>query len=143
MNKTVDLNDEASLQYQNTLREAYVIVIDEPKEEFIETFKMLHQYSDSMSVIENYCATQLSYIKQNTTVSHQAEQTKFTIGGLEAITETFQGAIPQIEEEIAYHLTFIEGEENLFMIMSWTLNSRKEKYYPTYDQIASTFRLMR
>ena len=38
MRKTNSLNDDASLQCQNIFKETYLIIIDEPKDEFIEVF---------------------------------------------------------------------------------------------------------
>src|SRR5690606_17492499 len=54
MKSTTGLNDEAALQYQNIYREVYTIIIDEPKDEFVDIFKELGSYDDNLSLIDNY-----------------------------------------------------------------------------------------
>lgn len=143
MDEASDLNDEASLQYQNMLREAYVIVIDEPKGEFIEGFKSIGMYSDSLSVIENYSEVQLSAMKEGIEILGENPAKSYSIAGLAAVHSTFDGRIDEVDEDITYHLTFIEGKDNIYMVMAWTLKSKKQKLMPTYDQIANSFRLIK
>ena len=54
MIETDELNDEASLQYYHALKETYVIVIDESKQELIDTYELFGGWNDSLSVAENY-----------------------------------------------------------------------------------------
>src|SRR5690606_19347366 len=54
LKKTANLNENASLQYQNIFRETYVIVIDAPKEEYITLFKELELYEEGLTPFENY-----------------------------------------------------------------------------------------
>ena len=61
MKEAKNLNDEASLQYQNIFKEVYFVVIDEPIEEFKEVFIDLGEYNDSLSLLKNYKQIQLGF----------------------------------------------------------------------------------
>ena len=142
MTATKELNDEASLQYMDAKSEAYVIVIDEPKAEFIDAFVNSGQYNDSLSIVENYCQIQLSLIKEKMTESWVNNQKNVKINGLDAIQVEFTGKIAEVKFEIAYHITFIESPKNMYMVMAWTLKDFEQKYKPMYEKMASSFRLL-
>ncbi len=59
MKQTNDLNEEASLQYNNLFKENYIIEIDESKEEFISAMDEAEINDPSYSVVENYRNIQL------------------------------------------------------------------------------------
>ncbi|NER15340.1 hypothetical protein GWK08_17935 [Leptobacterium flavescens] len=141
MDKTSDLNDEASLQYQNIFKETYVVIIDESKEDLISTFKDLGEYNDSLSVVENYRDIQLSSIHENIVTSYESDFRSLNINGLDAEAFEMDGRVDGVDYDIAYFLTFIEGKEKLYMLMAWTLQDRRERYKSTYEKIASSFRL--
>jgi hypothetical protein len=140
MKKAESLNDEASLQYQNVFKETYVIVIDEPKQEFVDTFEQLGEYDSTKSPIENYQIVQMKNLVEGIDISKQTDPKNFKIHGLNAIHIQIDGSVEDVNDEIAYFLTFIEGKEKCYMMMAWTLKSRKEKYSNTFDTIAKSFR---
>jgi hypothetical protein len=140
MKKAESLNDEASLQFQNTFKETYIIVIDEPKEEFITTFIELDQYDSSLSAVENYKLIQMKNLEEAMTRNFVSEPKKLKIHGLDAIQVQMDGNIEAVPNEIAYFLTFIEGRDKLYMMMAWTLRERKEKYSNTFESISKSFR---
>lgn len=142
MTATTELNEEASLQYMDAKSEAYVIVIDEPKEDFVNAFVSTGQYNDSVSLVENYTQIQLSLIKERMTESMVNNQKPVKINGLDANQVTFTGRLAEVKFEIAYHFTFIEGPKNMYMIMAWTLKDYEQKYKPMYEKMASSFRLL-
>ncbi len=142
MTATKELNDEASLQYMDAKSEAYVIVIDEPKEDFINAFVSTGQYNDSLSIVDNYSQIQLSLIKEKMTESMVHNQKPLKINGLDAVQVEFTGKIADVTFEIAYHITFIESSKNMYMIMSWTLKDYEQKFKPLYEKMAASFRLL-
>jgi hypothetical protein len=142
MTATKELNDEASLQYMDAKSEAYIIVIDEPKEDFINAFVSTGQYNDSLSIVDNYSQIQLSLIKEKMTESMVHNQKPLKINGLDAVQVEFTGKIADVTFEIAYHITFIESSKNMYMIMSWTLKDYEQKFKPLYEKMAASFRLL-
>ncbi|PKV52724.1 hypothetical protein ATE84_4844 [Aquimarina sp. MAR_2010_214] len=142
MKEAHDLNDDASLQYKNIYKETYIVVIDEPKEEMISTFKELEEYNDSLSVIKNYKNIQLHILNEVIDINMTSDPKSLQISGLDAEFVEFDGKIEGLAFDISYFLTFIEGKENVYMIMAWTLKNRKEKYRKAFEMATKSFRLI-
>lgn len=139
MRKTDQLNDEASLQYNNPYKETYTIVIDENKEQFLTAIKE-NQWADSLGTpIEIYRKLQMSLLGQGIAMTSVENLEVEKIGPLNAKRTQFEGKIEGVDEKIKYLITFIEGRGDLYMIMSWTLNDFSKKYLRTYHQIADSF----
>lgn len=143
MTGTTGLNEEASLQYQNIREEAYTIVIDEPKDEFVQIFKQMGSYDDNLSLLENYRNIQLQFFEQRMQINDQSDVTSQKINGLDAESVEIDSNVNGIDEELSYFLTFVEGPENVYMIMSWTLKDKKENHRTIFEAIASSFGLIR
>ena len=142
MKKADNLNDDASLQYQNIFKETYVIVIDESKEEFIDAFKELDMYDESVSVVKNYREIQMGSLTEAIQVKSQSAPRSVNINGLEAELVEIDGHAEGVTPGIAYFLAFIEGDDNVYMIMAWTLLKRKDKYRDTFEKTIQSFRLL-
>jgi hypothetical protein len=137
-----NLNDEASLQYQNIFKETYVIVLDEDKQEFIDTFIDLGEYDSTLSVIENYGNVQVKSMSENMTMKSDGNLAALKINNRDAQTIQFDANIEGVKGDIAYYLTFVEGDDKVYMIMAWTLANRKEKYGKTFDTMVKTFKVI-
>ncbi|WP_228235697.1 hypothetical protein [Allomuricauda sp. M10] len=142
MRSTTGLNDQAALQFQNAFKETYTIIIDEPKQEFVDVFKELDQYNDNISLLENYREIQLQSFTSTISISYESEIKPLNINGLDAESVQIDGSVEGIDEEIAYFLTFVEGTDNIYMMMSWTLQSKKEEHKKTFETIAQSFELI-
>lgn len=119
MTKAKNLSEDASLQYQNIFKETYTVVIDESKERFINTFMELSLYDTTLSISENYRDVQLGSIEENMGVTWKSTPVAIKIGKLDAHQIEIDGNVEDVEEEISYLFTFIEGKDNVYMIMSW------------------------
>ncbi|WP_090295238.1 hypothetical protein [Flagellimonas zhangzhouensis] len=139
MRGTTALNEEASLQYQNALKETYTIIIDEPKAEFIEILKELEEYNDEASPLQNYRAIQMQLLGTTMNMHQQSEPKPNTIHGLESESVEISAHVEGVDEEITYFLTFIDGGEKVYMIMSWTFTSYADQYRTTFEMIAESF----
>lgn len=142
MKSTTGLNDEASLQYQNIYKEAYTIIIDEPKDEFVDIFKELGNYDDNLSLLENYRDIQLQFFNERMQVNTQSSPKSMKINALDAEQVEIDAHVEGVDEEISYFLTFLEGTDNVYMVMCWTLKSKKEEHAKTYGMMAESFALM-
>lgn len=141
MTKTNDLNSDASLQYQNIFKETYVIVIDEAKGQMIDALREIEEFDETLSLIKNYRNIQLQYSFMGIDVLGRTNERSLKINGLNAEIIELEGRAPDIDYDIAYFLTFIEGREKVYMIMAWTLKNRIKKYRPTFEKIAHSFEL--
>ena len=141
MSKASSLNEGASLQYQNIFKEAYVIVIDEAKDEYIQAYKELSVYDTTRSVISNYADTQIQSTTSAIDVISKSEITSFKVHGLKAKSIEIDANLEGVDASITYFLTFVEGRSNkLYFIMAWTLQDKKDKHRETFKEMVKTFR---
>jgi hypothetical protein len=140
MTKATALNKGASLQYQNIFKEAYVIVIDEDKQEFIDTYKELSIYDTTRSVLSNYTDSQVQSITANIEVISQKEVTTFKINGQNAAAVELDANVEGVKIPITYFLSFIEGKDKLYFIMAWTLQDKKDTHRDPFARMVKSFR---
>ncbi|WP_318308955.1 hypothetical protein [Flagellimonas crocea] len=142
MTGTTGLNEEASLQFQSLIEEAYLLVIDEPKSGFEKVYKDLEQYDDHLSILQNYRNARLQILSRSTHINKKSSVQPLKINGLNAETLQIDTSIQGVPQEISYFLTFVEGEEKVYMIMAWTIESKKEELKPTFEQVAQSFAII-
>lgn len=142
MNGTTGLNEEASLQYQSLRHEAYVIVIDEPKERFEEVYRDLGQYDDHLSLVQNYRDARLKILSRTTEIIGKSEPKSIKINGLETESLELDAKVNGLDNEISYFLTFVDGDEKVYLVMCWTLKNLKEEHKKTFKTIAESFKLI-
>lgn len=142
LTKTSELNSDASLQYQNTLKEAYIIVIDDNKQEFVEAFKALGMYDSTKSILENYRETQMGNFHKTVKVNNESTIRPLTINGLNAQMLEIDAKVEGIEPEVSYFFGFIEGKKNLYMVMPYTSKKKKERLRGDFEEAIKSFRLL-
>lgn len=142
MTKSTELNDDASLQFRGILREAYVIVIDESKQEFVDFLAAEEMYDSTLSIVSNYAKTQLDNTTSSMNVISRKTPVRMKINGLNAVKAEIDGVVDGIPEPISYFVTFVESSEKLYMIMAWTLKEEKEGYRETFEKMAKTFKCL-
>jgi len=140
MKERKGLNDEASLQYCNIFKGTYVIVIDESKQTFIDAFKGVDEYDTTLSVAQNYRDVQIQLISEQFSNIERSTSKSLQINGLNAEMLTMDARVEGTD--VSYVLTFIEGTDNVYFIMAWTLKNRKEKYLGVLRDMAQTFKLI-
>lgn len=136
-----DLNDEASLQYQNLAKEVYVIVIDESKQDFIDVFKQLGEYDSTKSACDNYATAQMKSIEGNMeTVTSKSTLRTNKINGCDARIADVTGTQSGIDDSMGFTVAFLEGKDNLYMVMTWTFEKDKDKYQDDMDGMINSFK---
>ncbi|MBA4744275.1 MAG: hypothetical protein H2058_03365 [Muricauda sp.] len=142
MKGSTGLNEEASLQYQSLLQEAYLLVIDEPKSRFEEVYRDLGQYDEQLSTIQNYRDARLKILSRTTEINSRSKPRPFKINGLSAEFIEIDANVNGVSDEISYFLTFVEGNDRVYMIMAWTLKDKKMEHKKTFKTIAESFELI-
>lgn len=136
-----DLNDEASLQYQNIYKEVYVIVIDEPKQDFIDVFMSLDDYDSTKSAVDNYADAQMESIEGNmSTVTSKSTIRKTKFGKCDARVADVAGTQEGIDDAMGFTVAFVEGKETLYMVMTWTFEKTKSEYQEDMDKMINSFK---
>lgn len=150
MVSTTELNNDASLQYENTSKELYAIVIDEMKTTFIKTFSDEDnldegdlKYDDNQTPEKNYRLIQMHSLQKNIKVKAEPVVKKTVINGLDAEVVDFTGDVEGVAYPVYYKLAFIEGTKEIYMVMTWTLDSDKNTNIDEMDQMINSFKLKR
>ncbi|MAO07639.1 MAG: hypothetical protein CL596_02885 [Alteromonas sp.] len=139
MSSTTGLNADASMQFQNIYKETYLAVIEEPKKDFIEVFEEIGEYDESNSPAANYQTIQMNYFTEGMQIKSRTDPVRLKINGLNAEQVEVVGRVPDIDFDIYYLMTFIEGSETLYMMMEWTLETKKDDFKNTFKYMANSF----
>jgi len=139
MSKATDLNVDASMQFQNVFKETYLAIIDEDKKDFVDAFRDLGEYDSSLSTIGNYRKIQIDYFSEGVNILRMGEPKQLTINGMAAEQIEFGGRVTDVDYDIYYIMTFIEGREDLYMMMTWTLGDSANKYKTDFLAMAKSF----
>ncbi|MBT8244768.1 MAG: hypothetical protein HKP48_06245 [Winogradskyella sp.] len=140
MKNMPSLHPDASLEYANIYKEAYSVVIHENKQEFIDIFKEIDEYDDKLSPIENYLQVQKNMLSESINNAKFQDYGLNNINGLPARQIKVIGRIDGIDA--FYIICFVEGEENIYMLMNWTLQNKRNKFENTFEYINGTFKLL-
>lgn len=138
LSSTSRLNEDASMQYQNILRELYVIVIDEPIDEIKQAFSDFQLMDlDSMD-LDGYAMLILDAFADNLSSHRTQGVVPAKINGLPARIAKVDARIQG--HSVFYHIAIIEGEDHYYQIMTWTLASRKQRYAGVMNSMIQSFR---
>ena len=138
MKNMPSLHDEASLEYANIYKETYTVVIEENKEDFIVGFKEFGEYDDALSPIENYTNVQKKMFREVIDDIKFQDYGLIDINNLPARQFKMEGVIDGLD--FFYVVGFVEGEQNIYMVMNWTMKDRKYKYENTFEYINASFK---
>lgn len=138
MSKATGLNDAASLQYQNAVKEFYAIVIDEPKaalEQSIFDNNLEGIYSTDLN---GYAKLVTEGMKNNAALD-SLPPLKFTkINKLDArlidVTGTIQGI------KAYWKVAYVAGKSRYYQIMVWTLAQNRKKYEADMTAVLNSFK---
>ena len=136
LSKTAQLNEDASLQYQNIYKEFYFIVIDESKEEFIKIVRDAELYDEEASPLRNFSIVQMHSVGASMTLKGKMQPKINNFRGLAVEQTEFYAILDDIE--LFYLLSLVEGKNSMYTLISWTLASYEENYRQImYDTHAS------
>jgi hypothetical protein len=119
-----NLNEAASIQVGNLMKEQYLIVIVDMKEDF-EGSLTEHVSITSQRIVTSANNAQIS------------EPEYLYINGRQAIRYYITGTIGRAKVE--YIQTTIEGQQAYYQILAWTLPSRFEDASGVFEQVVQSF----
>ena len=131
--KTTSLNNDASLQYQNTWKVFCVIVIDEPKSDFGKALvnnDLADLYSNDFT---GYSELLLAGIERNFFIFQKPEFTETFVNDMPARLVTIAGHIAG--NGVFCSFAFIEGKDRYYQIMAWTSLDKKDQYKERMNKI--------
>jgi len=129
MTKTYNLNDVASLQFLNSSKETYVIVIEDSKEELLNAGSPFGSPQDFYSHFEQ------SFTDKTTLIGPvNAMQINGNSAVQVEITKPFK------EYNISYLVTVIESDTHFYKMLAWTIEDYRDRYLNDFKKIAGSFR---
>lgn len=137
---TTELNREASLQYNNLYKEKYIIVLDENKNDFIQDLKDYGIFDEDEEMLDVFAEAKESFIINQDAVIGEIYRVDKKINGLNARLVEFDSDVNGIPEPVTYYLGFVEGKNNLYTILAWTLTDRKNAYKEEANKMINSFR---
>ncbi len=133
-----DLNDEASLQYQNLYKEFYVIVIDETKQEAYDVINMEELEGAYTADFQGYCDLITDGMLLDLEVNKQSNVLDTNINTLNAKIINYDAVFEGTG--IYYSIAYIKGANSFYQVMIWTLSDSKEKYEEKMKKILASFK---
>ena len=134
LSETKELNDVASLQFQNIYSEFYVLVIDEKK-------KDLTDFYDSNEInnfnLDSYCEL-LKGIMPILAGNDFSKIHTQKINGMNAKVFSLETKIEDIDA--FYEFGFFESKTTFYQVMVWTLLDKKAEHEPKMLEIINSFK---
>ena len=121
------LNAKATLHLGHKEEERYVIVLTDPKADF-----------SGMTLAKHHQTTRESMLKKMTN-SSATEPVSLTINGLPALQDELRGT--QGQADVVFLHTTVEGDQNFYQILTWTLQSRWPEASEQLHKVAASFRV--
>lgn len=141
MDSTTKLHEEAGLQYANTFKELYLIVIKEKKAQLkaltLTNEAMANVFPDTNRLLGSYFTFIKSSLEKQPqyklidTIDKVIKQAPAKVGGIQ---------LKLNELQVYYRIAAIEGKENLYQIYTWTLADRKDRYQPIMDSMINSLK---
>jgi hypothetical protein len=125
---TMDLNDEAEIEVGNGRNEQYLAVLTESKEDFDTSEVDLQTYA-------GYLVDNIESAVEDSAIMGKKE---LTINGLPALQYELTGSIDGLKA--VYWLTAVDGSENYYQIIAWTLASKKEDNRKVLTDATNSFK---
>ena len=152
LSKTDTISQVAILEYQNTKKKLYTIVITDTKAEFddaIHKHTVLdkiyindatdpnNQYPSNLDGYSNYV---LDFItKRGISIDVISDLEKTTINGLNARIISITGKADIDSTFYYWKFAFIEDKDKFYQVITWTLKNQENKYSRQMDSIIQSF----
>ena len=104
--------------------------------------KNIGMYEDSISLLDNYTNVQYEAITDEMEIASDVVRKSAKINGLPAQIIAFDADVEGIDVPITYYYTIYQGSKNIYLMLSWTLKSRRTTYLPIMEKMSKSFRLM-
>lgn len=139
MKKASQLNPDASMQFEDKNTNSYLVVIKENRFDFLKAYGAAGVLDNDLSDIGNYRKIQVAYFLKRLTLIEAGEPNALTINGKKAEQIEFNCQVPNANSNIFYVMTFVEGDDELYMIISWTPSLLEEEHKETFYAMANSF----
>lgn len=138
LTKTNNLNEEASLQYQDTFNDFFLIVIDEPKTAFTKALEQNSLDTTYKNDLEGYSKFITDGMDPSISIKKLPDFEDTTINGLKARLLSFEGIAAG--NKVYWKLAFLEGNTTYYQVMVWTHADNRKKSEKKMVAIIDSFK---
>ena len=138
LSKTTQLLEGASLQYMNTVKEFYVIVLEESRADVHKAISDNDLTSTYSLNLKGYADLLCDGMESKMENFKKTKITDTTINNLPAKLTTITGKVSDID--IFYSLAMIQGKTHYYQILSWTLANRANTHKGDMTKIFLSFK---
>ncbi len=142
MEPTKILNPEADFQFLHLYNEEYIIIISESKNAFKQMIAQYNEFKNEKKLLNQYARFQTLFLTQKMDILNKSALKKEKINNLNSLHLELLAKLEQIDENIFYSINYIEGKENFYFVMAWTLESKKDVFKEKYKKIISSFKIL-
>ena len=130
LQETSGLNDAASFQYQNEVKQAYTMVIDDAKSGLLSVGIAFTSPEDYYRSIESF------YLAEGDDITLPLQNT--TINGQKAVQISFVRHFDQVD--LSYLVTVVETPNYFYQIVSWTTVENGNTLMHDFKKIAQSLK---
>jgi len=138
LSETNDLNEDASLQYQNLWKEFYVIIIHDLKsemEEILEEHELLEIYPNDL---EGYSSLIWDGFEEDIDIQNIADTVDDRIHGMPVKYRKINAVVEGLD--VFYYFAIIEGKERFYQILAWTMTEKQKEYEEEMKRMIYSFK---
>lgn len=139
MTSSTTLNPDASLQYMDAIKEEYIVVIDESKAVFIDALKEYGEYRLNEQDLIAYRNAQFSFTEQQIDIKNRSDFKSISVKGINIECVELDAKLEELDELVSYFFYYVDGGNELYTIMAWTLQSKKDLYREKVKKMIQTF----
>jgi hypothetical protein len=121
-----DLHEDASLQYQNRIKDYYVIVIDEPKQDLENVLEEEDLTEEYTSDLKGYTKLLLDGFGMSLQNMGKSELIYTVINDLPANLVKLTGRVDGVD--VFFYVGFFEGKETYYQVLAWTSEKKASLY---------------
>lgn len=136
MTKTIKLNDVASMQYINSVKNAFMVVIDDSKEE-------LSMKGIKFANLKDFHDVNIKHLRSDENKSIESEPVVFDLKGNRFYQTELQVDFRESDDEqvkITYLITYVETKNYYYQILCWSLSSEFKQLLPDFKKLAASIK---
>ena len=127
MNRTIGLNDDAAIQYKNSVKDVYTIVIEDSKEDLA----ILDMHYSSINEFNEGFIKDFLKDEEKRNVSKPIYQSKNNIDFVEFDASYYD---KDAKIEIYYLVGIVESKSHFYKVLSWTNMESKDKFKADFQK---------
>ena len=136
---TTTLQEGRPFQFMNAYKEQYIVASSEDRSLVEPSLKALKY--EGKTVLDQYVSYNKEVLAEGVKITSEEPIQSLKIDGLDARILQFSGTVEGIVEAISYHCAFIQGEKDIYFVMTWTLESKKDEFKPIAEKIIKSFHM--